>query len=115
MTQWTRRKFLRSSAKSAAGFWLASSAVQSIVLGSDGIPTGFRPSAYLRIESNNRITFYVTRSEMGQGIRTVLPMIVAEELEVNPASLILRQASLARIARRRNPLLGARDRKESSR
>ena len=94
MTHWTRRKFLHASAQSLAGLWLASSAARSIVLGNDEIPAGFRPSAYLRIERNDRITFYVTRSEMGQGIRTVLPMMVAEELEVDPSSLILRQASL---------------------
>lgn len=94
MTQWTRRKFLHASSQSLVGLWLASSAAKSIVLGADEVPAGFRPSAYLHIASNNRITFYVTRSEMGQGIRTVLPMMVAEELEVDPSSLILQQASL---------------------
>ena len=40
----------------------------------------FSPNAYLRITADNKITIVVARSEMGQGVRTALPMILAEEL-----------------------------------
>jgi len=40
----------------------------------------FSPNAYLRITPDNRVTIVVARSEMGQGVRTALPMILAEEL-----------------------------------
>ncbi len=43
----------------------------------------FSPNAYLRITPDNKITIVVARSEMGQGIRTALPMILAEELEAD--------------------------------
>jgi len=43
----------------------------------------FSPNAYLRIMPDNKVTIVVARSEMGQGIRTALPMILAEELEAD--------------------------------
>ena len=43
----------------------------------------FSPNAYLRITPDNKITIVVARSEMGQGVRTALPMILAEELEAD--------------------------------
>jgi len=39
-------------------------------------------NAWLRIAADNTITFIVDRSEMGQGVYTALPMLIAEELEV---------------------------------
>ncbi len=43
----------------------------------------FQPSAWLRIETDGTITITVAKSEMGQGIRTALPMLIAEELEAD--------------------------------
>src|SRR5258708_20002483 len=43
----------------------------------------FAPNAYLKISSDNKITVMVPRSEMGQVVRTALPMILAEELEAD--------------------------------
>lgn len=42
----------------------------------------FQPDAYVRIDPDNSVWVWVSRSEMGQGVRTSFPMIVAEELEV---------------------------------
>ena len=52
----------------------------------------FSPNAYLRITPDNRVTIVVTRSEMGQGIRTALPMILAEELEADWKQIEIEQA-----------------------
>jgi CO/xanthine dehydrogenase Mo-binding subunit len=52
----------------------------------------FSPSAYLRITPDNRITIVVARSEMGQGVRTALPMILAEELEADWKQIEIEQA-----------------------
>ena len=38
---------------------------------------------YLKVESNGDITVYFARAEMGQGVNTSLPMIVAEELDAD--------------------------------
>jgi isoquinoline 1-oxidoreductase subunit beta len=42
-----------------------------------------QPNAWLRIGSDETITFFCDRSEMGQGVYTSLPMLIAEELGVN--------------------------------
>jgi isoquinoline 1-oxidoreductase beta subunit len=52
----------------------------------------FSPNAYLRITPDNKITIVVARSEMGQGIRTALPMILAEELEADWKHIEIEQA-----------------------
>jgi isoquinoline 1-oxidoreductase subunit beta len=52
----------------------------------------FSPNAYLRITPDNRITIVVARSEMGQGVRTALPMILAEELEADWKKIEIEQA-----------------------
>jgi len=43
----------------------------------------FLPNAFIRISSDDRVTIIVNKSEMGQGVYTSLPMVVAEELEVD--------------------------------
>jgi isoquinoline 1-oxidoreductase beta subunit len=52
----------------------------------------FSPNAYLRITPDNKITIVVARSEMGQGVRTALPMILAEELEADWNKIEIEQA-----------------------
>jgi isoquinoline 1-oxidoreductase subunit beta len=41
------------------------------------------PNAYIRIDRDNGVTMIVPRVEMGQGTYTSLPMLIAEELEVD--------------------------------
>lgn len=43
----------------------------------------FQPNAYLKIDKKGKVTVYVAKQESGQGVDTALPMIVAEELEVD--------------------------------
>jgi CO/xanthine dehydrogenase Mo-binding subunit len=52
----------------------------------------FSPNAYVRITLDNKITIVVARSEMGQGVRTALPMILAEELEADWKQIEIEQA-----------------------
>ena len=52
----------------------------------------FSPNAYLRITPDNKVTIVVARSEMGQGVRTALPMILAEELEADWKEIEIEQA-----------------------
>jgi isoquinoline 1-oxidoreductase beta subunit len=44
---------------------------------------GGPPNAYVRIDRDNAVTMIVPRVEMGQGTYTSLPMLIAEELEVD--------------------------------
>lgn len=43
----------------------------------------FEPNVYLTINRDNSVAIVVHRSEMGQGVRTSIPMIVADELEAD--------------------------------
>src|SRR5262252_2474178 len=52
----------------------------------------FSPNAYLRIAPDDKVTIVVARSEMGQGVRTALPMILAEELEADWKEVEIEQA-----------------------
>lgn len=52
-----------------------------------GAATKFEPSVYVHINADNTVGIVVHRSEMGQGIRTSIPMIVADELEADWKSI----------------------------
>jgi isoquinoline 1-oxidoreductase subunit beta len=54
----------------------------------------FSPSVYLAIDSDDSVTVWLTRSEMGQGIATSLPMLIAEELDADWGRLKVEQAVL---------------------
>jgi len=43
----------------------------------------FQPNAYLKIDKQGKVTVFVAKQESGQGVDTALPMIVAEELDVD--------------------------------
>lgn len=88
----TRRRFLKASA--VGGGALALAFVVGPVVGryrrrrdmrATAEATGeFRPNAWLVIHPDNRIVFTLDRVEMGQGTMTSHPMLIAEELEVDP-------------------------------
>ena len=45
--------------------------------------TTFSPNAFVRIGTNDIVTIIVNHSEMGQGVFTALPMILADELDAD--------------------------------
>jgi isoquinoline 1-oxidoreductase beta subunit len=78
-TNTSRREFLKSTAAGSAGLLLAFYLPASA--STPGAPEqDFKPNAYIAIDSHGDIRLVVTRSEMGQGVRTALAMILAEEL-----------------------------------
>jgi isoquinoline 1-oxidoreductase subunit beta len=52
----------------------------------------FAPNAFLAIDSNGIVTIWLTRSEMGQGVMTSLPMLIAEELDADWSRVRVEQA-----------------------
>ena len=88
MSPLSRRDFLTVGAAAGAG----------LVIGfylphrSRGAKNTFAPNAYLQITPDGKITIVVARSEMGQGVRTSLPMILAEELEADWKQVSIEQA-----------------------
>ncbi|HVX87922.1 MAG TPA: molybdopterin cofactor-binding domain-containing protein [Gemmatimonadales bacterium] len=92
-----RRDFLRLSATAAGGFTLAVSVAACRNDGAaDGGPAAagaaFVPDAWIRIAGDGTVTVILARSEMGQGVSTGLPMLIAEELEADWDTLRVEQA-----------------------
>ena len=89
MSALSRRAFLGTSAAAGAGlvigFYIPSRAHAEDA-------AAFSPNAYLTIAPDGKITVVVARSEMGQGVRTSLPMILAEELEADWKQITIEQA-----------------------
>ncbi len=45
--------------------------------------TGFQPNAFIHLAETGDVSIWVGRSDMGQGVRTSLPMIVADEMDAD--------------------------------
>jgi isoquinoline 1-oxidoreductase beta subunit len=81
----TRREFLKTSATLGAGLTLAFYLPAGFggankVAASDST---FMPNAFIRIGTDNRVTIIVKHLEMGQGVYTGLPTLIAEELDAD--------------------------------
>src|SRR5213596_2137418 len=80
----TRREFLQAASVAGAGLMIGFHLPSRPRLGPVAAPADpFAPNAWLRINADERVLILVDRSEMGQGVATALPMLVAEELEAN--------------------------------
>ena len=88
-----RRDFLRLSATATGGLSLAISVAACRNDGAAPAPdAAFAPDAWLRIADDGTVTVVLARSEMGQGVSTALPMLVAEELDADWEALVVEQA-----------------------
>ncbi len=96
-TRVNRRAFLKFSASVAAmaggglmlGFSMPAQSqgdARKSVIGGDGVETPqngvFAPNAFVQIDTAGKVTLIVPKVEMGQGVYTSIPMLIAEELEV---------------------------------
>jgi isoquinoline 1-oxidoreductase beta subunit len=88
MSTISRRDFLATSATAAAGLVVAF----HLPLAGEPTDPAFAPNAYVQIASSGLVTIVVARSEMGQGVRTALPMILAEELDCDFSKIAIEQA-----------------------
>lgn len=61
------------------------------------VPAETALNAWLRIAADGRVTVAVPRAEMGQGIYTALPLLVAEELDVPWSAVAVEQAPIAKV------------------
>ena len=86
----SRRDFIRVSAGAGAGLWLG------FHLGARqawaATPATFAPNAFLSVDASGEVAIWVVRSEMGQGVHTSMPMLVAEELECDWKAVRIEQA-----------------------
>ncbi|MBT8220480.1 MAG: molybdopterin-dependent oxidoreductase, partial [Bacteroidia bacterium] len=92
-----RRSFLKSSALTGGGMmlgfsWLAScqSRTEEEIM---AMPEEwFEINSYLKIGDNGVVTIYTPNPEFGQNVRTSMPMLVAEELDVDWKTVLVEQA-----------------------
>ena len=82
-----RRTFLEGASAGALTLFFTSPAGSAPI-----VPTrpGTYPedfNAYLKISADGRVGCFVGKTELGQGALTVLAMLVAEELELDPAQV----------------------------
>ncbi len=86
-TNVNRRSFLKVSALAGGGMLLTYfDPTQAVAQGpGPGGPTPppFNPNAYVKIARDGSVTIMAKNPEVGQGIKTMLPMLIAEELDVD--------------------------------
>jgi isoquinoline 1-oxidoreductase beta subunit len=78
----SRREFLGVGSSLIIGLYLPMLGCRSDSAEAASSDT-FKPNAWLEIHPDGAVSIWTGRSEMGQGVRTAMPMIVAEELEAD--------------------------------
>jgi isoquinoline 1-oxidoreductase beta subunit len=96
----SRRDFLKASALAGGGVmlagWLDALAPADAAAASLGASAadGFAPNAFIRIAADGVVTIVGKNPEVGQGVKTMLPMLIAEELDVDWKNVRVEQAPL---------------------
>ncbi|MEL4168009.1 xanthine dehydrogenase family protein molybdopterin-binding subunit [Pseudomonas sp. ZS001] len=95
----SRRGFLKGASATgvlvlAASWGLPDAFAEEKKFGAEGMPHGAvdDPKVYVSIAADGSVTVICNRSEMGQGVRTSLTMVVADELEADWARVKVQQA-----------------------
>jgi isoquinoline 1-oxidoreductase subunit beta len=82
----SRRDFVKASAAVGGGLTLGFYLPGSVSV-AQAADASAMPNAWVKIGADNQVTILVARSEMGQGVATSMPMLVAEELEVDMSKI----------------------------
>src|SRR4051812_23661155 len=94
-----RRSFIKVSALAGGGllvgtylgFGTASGVAQTLA---SAASSDFSPNAFITIAPSGAVSLIAPNSEMGQGAKTALPMIIAEELDVAWDQVTIKQGDL---------------------
>src|SRR5687768_10945086 len=93
-----RRSFLRASAFAGGGFMVAAyvKPFDDVFGQAPARPAGptYAPLAFVRISADGVVTISGKSPELGQGVKTHLPMLIAEELDVDWKAVVVDQAPL---------------------
>lgn len=98
-TQYNRRSFLKVSAAAGGGMLIGFSWLTGCITDSKveeiAVPNEwFEINGYIKIADTGLVTIYSPNPEIGQNVRTSMPMIVAEELDVDWKNVVVEQAPL---------------------
>jgi len=97
-TQMDRRSFLQVTALAGGGviigMYAPTIAQQGGGRGGPQIPWSLAPNDYITVHPDNTFTIIAKNPETGQGIRTALPQIIADEFDVDWSQVKIQQADL---------------------
>ena len=88
----SRRSFLKNMGLTTGGLVIACnySALASEVF--TGLPTSFNPNLFVELKLDGQLILIASRSEMGNGVRTSLTSIIADEMEADWNKVTVQQA-----------------------
>src|SRR6266704_1705800 len=90
-----RREFLRATAIVGGGLLLASYAEPLSALETWSRPAAdFVPNAFIRMTPDGIVTIIGKNPEIGQGMKTTLPMLIADEMDVEWKNVRVEQGDL---------------------
>ncbi len=89
----TRRAFLRNGSLAGAGALALRVPLLAEAAKAAAATSRFAPNQWVRVGADGHVTLVIARSEMGQGARTALAMILADELDADWASISIEQAT----------------------
>lgn len=90
----TRRSFFQVTALSGGGLLIGTYVEPTLSAQQRPPAAPLDPNVFIRIASDGTVTLVSRNPEVGQGIRTMLPMLIAEELEVDWKTVKVEQADL---------------------
>src|SRR6202453_2384180 len=92
----SRRSFLRASVIAGGGMMLAYyiEPMEKVLAAQFGPPVTLLPASFITIAPDGVITIIAKNPEIGQGVKVMLPMLIAEELDADWKAVKIEQADL---------------------
>src|SRR5215467_14415038 len=88
----SRRDFLKTAAFGGAALLIGFDGSRLLGATQEYAANSFAPNNWIRVDGDGLVTLTIGKCEMGQGVRTSLAMILAEELEADWTKIKLMQA-----------------------
>ncbi len=95
----SRRNFIKTASSITGGLvigfnWFSANSMEAAQIIDPRFAGSLEFNSYLAIEPTGKVIIFSPNPEIGQGIKTAFPLIVAEELDVDWKDVIVKQASL---------------------
>ncbi|MEM0577055.1 xanthine dehydrogenase family protein molybdopterin-binding subunit [Flavobacterium polysaccharolyticum] len=88
---YSRRDFVKTIGLASGGLLLAANSSLFASESTSAIET-FNPNLFVYLQTDGTLTLIASRSEMGNGVRTSLPSIIADEMEADWSKVVVQQA-----------------------